>query len=177
MPGYGFEGGIPVIKVKDIKHGIVQEDNLLLTDPEIDGRYTRSKTKPGDLLFTIRGTVGRTAFVPESLDGANITQDTARIGIIAGDPRFIRGYLQMPEPARFIACNTLGVAVQGINLGEVRKIPIAFPPEKEQVAIGDIAETNRNKIETETVHVNKLRTLKSGLMQDLLTGKVRVNVE
>ncbi|QGQ23941.1 hypothetical protein F1728_15175 [Gimesia benthica] len=177
MPGYGHQGGIPVIKVKDIKNGEVQLDDLLLTSPEIDSQYKRSKTTAGDLLFTIRGTVGRMAFVPASLDGANITQDTARIGVVCGDARFIRGYLEMPEPQRFIAVHTLGVAVQGINLGDVRRIPIAFPSLEEQKEIGHRVEVFQKQLSLEEANATKLRTLKSGLMQDLLTGKVRVKVD
>jgi len=138
MPGYGHPGGVPVIKVKDIKRGVVDTSDLLLTSLEIDHAYRRSRTKSGDLLFTIRGTVGRTAFVPPSLDGANITQDTARIGVVSGDARFIRDYLEMPIPSQFIECRTLGVAVQGINLGDVRLIPVVFPSLEEQRKIGDI---------------------------------------
>lgn len=36
MPGYGYPGGIPVIKVKDIKNGVIATDDLLLTSPVID---------------------------------------------------------------------------------------------------------------------------------------------
>lgn len=177
MPGYGYPGGIPVIKVKDIKNGVIDTEDLLLTSPEIDQQYRRSKTKTDDLLFTIRGTVGRTAFVPPTLDGANITQDTARIGIVDGDARFIRGYLEMPVPARFVATRTLGVAVQGINLGDVRKIPIAYPHRTEQSHIGDILELQDKRLNDERGYLAKLQTLKNGLMQDLLTGKVRVKVD
>jgi type I restriction enzyme S subunit len=177
MPGYGHPGGIPVIKVKDIKNGVVDMEDLLLTSPEIDRQYRRSKTKAEDLLFTIRGTVGRTAFVPQLLDGANITQDTARLGIIEGDARFIRGYLEMPLPARFIAARTLGVAVQGINLGDVRKIPMAYPPPSEQKHIGDVLELQDKRLTDERQFLAKLQTLKAGLMQDLLSGKVRVTVD
>ncbi len=177
MPGYGHPGGVPVIKVKDICQGGIDESDLLLTTPEIDRQYRRSRVATGDLLFTIRGTVGRTAFVPESLSKANITQDTARIGIVSGDARFVRGYLDMPVPKRFIVCNTLGVAVQGINLGEVRRIPIAFPPITEQRKIGDIWDGIEAEVDCERLSLNKLKTVKMGLMNDLLIGKVRVKVD
>jgi type I restriction enzyme S subunit len=177
MPGYGYPGGVPVIKVKDIKDGIVDESDLLLTSPEIDHQYRRSKVQEGDLLFTIRGTVGRTAIVPNSLDGANITQDTARLSITEGDARFVKSYFEMPIPASFIRNNTLGVAVQGINLRDVRKIPIASPTVSEQKAIGDIIDGIESIITTERNSLAKLSNIKLGLMHDLLTGKVRVKVD
>lgn len=73
MPGRGHEGGVPVVKVKDIKDGRICEGDLLLTSPEIDAQYARSRLREGDILLTIRGTTGRVARVPARLANANIT--------------------------------------------------------------------------------------------------------
>jgi type I restriction enzyme, S subunit len=170
MPGYGYEGGVPVIKVKDIKNDTIDRDNLLLTNPKIDEQYKRSRLQAGDLLLTIRGTVGRMAFVPQQLNSANITQDTARVGIVKGDARFIKYYLATPQSVRFMELHTRGVAVQGINLGDVRKIPIAFPPIDEQVEIANRLDAIYNQINVTESNIAKLKRLKVGLMQDLLTG-------
>jgi type I restriction enzyme, S subunit len=174
MPGAGHDGGVPVIKVKDIIGGHVKVDGLLLTSPAIDREYRRSRLNPGDLLFTIRGSVGRTAFVPEQLSGANITQDTARIGITGIDARFAREYLGMPVPTRFVSTHTLGVAVQGINLRDVRQIPIAVPRNSEAKIIADILENADARLSIERSEAEKLILAKAGLMDDLLTGRVRV---
>ena len=80
-PGTGFAGGIPVVKVKDMRDGIIDESDLLLTSPDIDQAYQRSKLRAGDLLISIRGSIGRMAEVPDSLQDANITQDTARLSV------------------------------------------------------------------------------------------------
>jgi type I restriction enzyme S subunit len=174
MPGQGHEGGVPVVKVKDIVGGSILLDQLLLTSPAIDLEYKRSRLKPGDLLFTIRGSVGRTAFVPAELEDANITQDTARIGIAGVDARFVREYLAMPLPVRFIATHTLGVAVQGINLRDVRRIPIAVPRPDEATEIADRLDSTNDRVTAEALEVQKLALTKAGLMDDLLTGRVRV---
>jgi type I restriction enzyme S subunit len=174
MPGYGYPGGVPVVKVKDIINGEIQTSELLLTSPEIDNNYRRSRLEPGDLLFTIRGTVGRMAFVPEHLREANITQDTARIAITNATPRFVRQYLEMPKPQAFIELHTIGQAVKGINLRDVRCIPLALPPASEQLQIIDICDNYDNRIRTEEAYRDKLKLQKKGLMHDLLTGRVRV---
>lgn len=174
MPGQGHEGGVPVVKVKDIVGGSIQLDQLLLTSPAIDLEYKRSRLKTGDLLFTIRGSVGRTALVPAQLEDANITQDTARIGIAGVGARFVREYLAMPLPVRFIATHTLGVAVQGINLRDVRRIPIAVPRPDEATEIADRLDATNDRVTAEALEVQKLALMKAGLMDDLLTGLVRV---
>ena len=177
MPGYGFDGGVPVVKVKDIQDRKIHIDNLLLTSPLIDNEYRRSKLKAGDILLTIRGTVGRVCIVPHELEGANITQDTSRIDLLGGNNEFYSFYFETDGATRHFSINTLGVAVQGINLGEVRKTPIPKPPQKEQVEIAKrISNINRH-IDKEKNSKHKLTKQKSGLMHDLLTGKVPVKVD
>jgi type I restriction enzyme S subunit len=174
MPGRGFRDGVPVIKVKDIRDGRIDTTDLLLTDPRIDEAYRRARVRTGDLLFTIRGTVGRMAFVPPELNNANITQDTARVSLQDANPVFIARWLESRVPARFIDVHTIGVAVRGINLGEVRRIPVVVPPREEQAAIAAIISTAEERVEAEEGVLECLLKLKSGLMTDLLTGRVRV---
>ena len=87
-------GGVPVVKVKDIENRSIDIPGLLLTSPTIDREYRRSRLKEGDVLFTIRGTVGRVAIVPAELENANITQDTARIDLVGVRNDFISFYFE-----------------------------------------------------------------------------------
>jgi type I restriction enzyme S subunit len=174
MPGYGYPDGIPVVKVKDIFDGVVDTSDLLLTSPQIDNEYRRSRLRSGDLLFTIRGTVGRTAFVPPELEGANITQDTARVAVTRAHPQFVAYYLAMPRPQAFVDTHTLGLAVRGINLGELRRVPLALPPLSEQHRIAEILDARDARIRAEEAYRDKRKLQKTGLMEDLLTGRVRV---
>jgi type I restriction enzyme S subunit len=176
MPGEYFEGGVPVIKVKDIQGGMILLGGLLKTEPRIDASYSRSRVRSGDLLFTIRGSVGRMAVVPSELDGANITQDTARITVATGNTTFVRHCLEMPSQRAFIELHTIGQAVKGINLREVRKIIIQFPKPDERHEIARRLDTHERDTRILIDHLTKLRGLKTGLMQDLLTGRVPVTL-
>lgn len=174
MPGYGHPGGVPVVKVKDIRDRSIDAANLLLTSPAIDQEYRRSRLKGGDVLFTIRGTVGRVSLVPAVLENANITQDTARIDLLDVSNTFISLFLESSAAKRFFEINTLGVAVQGINLGELRKLPIPVPSQDEQEEISARLFCCLEYIDNEVAKKHKLEAQKLGLMQDLLTGRVPV---
>ena len=124
MPGKHFYGGVPVIKVKDIFNEKINIQGLLHTNPQIAQRYKRSELKVDDLLFTIRGTVGRCAYVPKELDGANITQDTARIRVKAEYKDYLRYAFETSHSKFYIELNTIGQAVQGINLKALREMKV-----------------------------------------------------
>jgi type I restriction enzyme S subunit len=175
MPGSGFDNGVPVIKVKDIFDGRICEKDILLTDPKIDQAYKRSRLVEGDLLMTIRGTTGRIAIVPKTLDGANITQDTARIRIRPEHSnRFFYFLLHSRKVQDQVMLHTLGQAVKGINIAEVRRISFALPAKAEQERISNTLTHANNLWEAALDCRSKLLQQKTGLMHDLLTGKVRV---
>ena len=173
-PGKHFPGGIPVIKVKNISKGKIHHDELLKTTPEIHEQYKRAEVIKGDLLLTIRGTSGRVAMVPESLNGANITQDTARVRVSSDDePLYVFYALQSPEVQRQIELNTVGQAVKGINIAEVKKLKIYHPEGGIQKKIAKILATWDKAIATTEKLIETSKQQKKALMQQLLTGKKR----
>src|SRR5438067_7821309 len=71
--------GVPYIRVSDMAKPQLTTVGMLRTATQIAARYRRSAVHEGDLVFAIRATVGKMRFVPNQLDGANLTQGTARI--------------------------------------------------------------------------------------------------
>jgi len=174
MPGQEHDGGVPVIKVKNIIGGHIVQDDILLTDPRIDAQYKRSRLRAGDLLLTIRGTTGRLALVPPELDGANITQDTARVRLKEEiSSQFFYFLLQSFPLQDQIRLHTLGQAVKGINIGEVKKIFFGLPDRNEQEEIAKRLVAIQERIDSSKRELAKHASIKTALMQDLLTGEVR----
>ena len=147
-PGEHTVGGVPIIKVKDFPNGVILLDDLLLASREIESKYKRSRVKEGDLLFSIRGSVGRTAFVPKELVDANITQDTARISIGKDyNPHYVRTALEYDTVQQSISEHVRGVAVKGISLAELREIEIPVVEKVLQDAFGRfIEQTDKSKV-------------------------------
>ncbi len=69
----------------------------------------------------------------------------------------------------------VGSNYPAINSIELIKIQIPLPPLPEQQRIAEILSQIDNVIEKEQAYRQKLERIKKGLMEDLLTGKVRVN--
>jgi type I restriction enzyme, S subunit len=129
MPGPDITGGVPYIRVTDIQNGEIVRNNIRRTTPEIDQAYKRSRLKAGDLLLSIRGHVGRMAIVPSDLEGANIAQDSARLATVDSvEAHYVMGCLATHSMQRRMENLTRGAAVQGINLGDVKELPIPVPP-------------------------------------------------
>jgi type I restriction enzyme S subunit len=128
-PGANIPDGVPYVRVLDIKQGRLNINELHKTTNEIAQQYRRSILQPGDILVTIRGTVGRTCIVPNDLQGANITQDTVRLAptdeVVV---LYLIEFLNTPWTQGWMSHHIVGQAVKGINLGDVKKIPVPLPP-------------------------------------------------
>ena len=73
------------------------------------------------------------AEVPENLENANITQDTARLTIKPEFNKvFVRGVLESEPMQRDMERNIRGVAVKGINIGYLRVLEIPMCEREEQ---------------------------------------------
>lgn len=167
MPGEEVPGGVPVIKVKDFPDGVIHLDALVHTSKEIDEDYKRSRLLSGDLILSIRGTVGRVAEVPEELNGANITQDTARITV---DPKYnakyIRGVLESAPLQEEMMLNMRGVAIKGINIGFLREllIPMSDRATQDQLAqISTAAEASKAELKKSIASID-------AVMKGLING-------
>ena len=127
MPGPDQAEGVKYVRVVDMRNGGIELSGIRKTTESISNAFRRSLLKRGDLLMSIRGHVGRFAVVPAELDGSNITQDTARLAIVGADPVFVRECLRTRGFQHWMAKHTKGVAVRGINLGDVKLMPIILP--------------------------------------------------
>lgn len=120
--------GVPYIKTGDIRNGRILEERLSRTSPAIAADYSRSAVSTGDIVISIRATVGTTAVVPPSLDGANLTQGTARIS--PGDSvrtAYLLSYLRTEAVQRWIQTQVKGATFREITLGRLRELPVHVP--------------------------------------------------
>lgn len=175
MPGDHVPEGIPVIKVKDYVEGTLSLEGILRTSPLIDAQYERSRVKSGDILLSIRGGTGDIVIVPRELDGANITQDTARVRVSSS---FDRDYVAHTLTSEFvqvqIALDTIGQAVTGINISSVRRLVLPLPPLPEQRKVANILTTWDEALTQLDALIEAQERRKKALMQQLLTGRRRL---
>lgn len=131
--GPHIDGGVPIIKSGDVTRGQIHPERLQRTSMAIARKYTRSEVRRGDLVFSIRASVGAVAEVPNALSVANLTQGTARIspGPMC-DGRFLLHYLRSDQPQTWVQDRAKGVTFREITLATLRQLPVTFPPLPEQ---------------------------------------------
>ena len=131
--GIEIPGGIPYIRTSDLKGGVISMNNLRHTTPEIASKFARSRVEEGDIVMSIRATVGTTAIVPRELHGANLTQGTARIAIgNKATSNYLNAYLNSNRAQAWIQRQVKGATFREITLTRLREMPILLPSIEEQ---------------------------------------------
>jgi type I restriction enzyme, S subunit len=171
-PGPDQEVGVKYVRVVDMVDGGIRLENVRRTTKTISDEYRRSILSSGDLLISIRGHVGRLAVVPEQLDGANITQDTARLAVKGAAPIFVRECLRSASCQHWMARHTKGAAVKGINLGDLKLLPIIMPPQGEQEGFSQRAVHIESMLAHLRIHLSQLDTLFSSLQCRAFAGEL-----
>jgi len=132
QPGPKLAKGVPYVRGMDIENGRILVDQLLRTSGDIAQRYSRSSLESGDVLLgIIRAT--KVAIVPPELSGANITQGTARYRpseVI--QTKYLAQVLESPLIQDWLHAHYRGIDMPGLNLADVRRVPIPLPPIEEQ---------------------------------------------
>ena len=134
--GSAVEKGIPTVRCGDVRKLYIDTSSLKLVSAEIEQDYKRTRLKGGEVLLAIRGSVGNVGVAPEGLRGCNISREVAMIPTLPSVlPFYLACLLQSPLGQRLLVGKVRGVAQKGINLADVRRLPVALPPYEEQTEI------------------------------------------
>ncbi|MFI5397297.1 MAG: restriction endonuclease subunit S [Candidatus Binatia bacterium] len=148
QPGSSVRGGVPIVRVGDVRDGRISTTDPLRVSPDIEAAYGRTRLKGGELLLTLVGTVGEVAVVPESLAGWNVARAVAVIPVRKQIGAYwVQTALHSPQ-VREIIDSRLNTTVQAtLNLRDVGQLPIVLPTQEERDAIAHILGTLDDKIE------------------------------
>jgi type I restriction enzyme S subunit len=177
--GPDVEGGIPYIRTSDMSGDALAESGYLRTTPEIDASYARSKVRTGDLVVAIRASLGKGLLVPRFLDGANLTQGTAKVS--PGDglaSRFLLWAFNSEYCQTSIRAVAKGTTFLEITLDALRRIALAVPPIREQNAIISYLDQRGGAFDALTTEAERaiglLQERRTALISAAVTGKIDV---
>ena len=176
QPGLYDPNGRYLVRGKDYSFGWVAPEDFFRVTPKVEEPYRRSRLKGGDILLTIVGAgVGNVTVVPEWLEGANITQTTARIAIEREyhEPSYFYHYLSSGLGVRLVHHYEKGGAQPGLNIEDINLFAIACPPKEEQRRIAAVLGAWERAMATVQQLLAAQQERKRGLMQELLTGRRR----
>jgi type I restriction enzyme S subunit len=168
--------GVLVARTMNIKDGLFL-DGLAsrVSERQYRERIARLEPQAGDVIFTREAPVGEAFVIPS---GLKICLGQRVMLLRPKDRRMIGEYLLAQIYSGTvkdrIAALTSGTTNPHLNVAEVKDFEIPLPPFVEQQGIAERLRGLESRLQSEARDQQKLELLKSGLMDDLLTGRVRV---
>ena len=171
--------GVPVITPQDVLEGSVSVAQIARIPTARADELKRHRVRLGDLIFARRGDLSRCAAITARevgwLCGTGCL--LMRFGESTLSPHWLSLAYRHDIGQRQMAARAVGTTMVNLNTKLLAHLQFAFPPREEQdAAVLRVAEADSTIIQ-ETANLSKLGVLKSGLMTDLLTGRVRVPTE
>lgn len=170
---------LPYLRVANVQDGFIDTSEMkrariLRTELE------RYRLRAGDVLMTEGGDfdkLGRGAVWDGSIDPCLHQNHIFRVRCDPSVllPQFLAMYSASPAGRRhFVQISKQTTNLASINMTQLKAFPLPIPSLQEQTRIITAAEVQENEIRGELEVLRKLRLLKLGSMDDLLTGRVRV---
>lgn len=171
--GSHVQNGVPIVPIKYVKE--ISHAPLHRSSPSIEGQYSKSRVEAGDVLISVKGTIGRVGIVPDGFKG-NISRELARLRV---KPQYCAKYvahqLEAPATQARVMASVVGTTRLEFSIATLRKFALAVPPtRREQEAIADALSDVDALIESLERLINKKRLIQQGIMHELLTGKRRL---
>jgi type I restriction enzyme, S subunit len=172
---FSDDGTVPMLVGSNIKETGFQWSSMRRISASDNEALSTTRIHMGDLVTVRVGNPGLTLVVPPELDGSNC----ASVMIVRGHDRFDSNWLcsamnSQQGKSQFTAVQ-YGTAQKQFNISHAVKFRFAVPPVHEQRQIAGILSSLVGEARANEESLIQFQRLKSGLLQDLLTGKVRVS--
>lgn len=174
---YVKEGGVPFVRSQNVRPDKINLDKLLFISEEFNQSQKKSILEEGDVMVVRTGYPGTAAVVTPELVGGNC------FSLVLIKPKrevVLSQYLSIIINSDLVKNQIenmqFGSAQANFNVGEASNLNIPLPTFNEQELLVSCLKSASTNINNKMQKLEKLKDMKKGLMQDLLTGKVRVKV-
>ena len=171
------DGGVRIIQLQNIGDGEFKNDYEIYTSRQKADELLSCNIYPGEIILSKMGEpVARACIIPPLQERYVMCSDGIRLAVDEKRFNTYFVYTQINAPEfRVKASNAgRGSTRKRIGLTELRRLELWCPPHPEQIAIATILSDMDAEIAALETKMAKARQIKQGMMQELLTGRIRL---
>ena len=172
------ETGIPFVMANNVYNGCLDLTSCNFLKKEQADRLQKGFSFTGDVLLTHKGTVGHVAIVDKlSTEYIMLTPQVTYYRVKTPSAicnTWIKQYFLSHIFQEMISNISGGGTRAYIGITSQGKLLFILPPIKEQTAIAQVLSDMDEEIEVLEARRDKTKALKQGMMQELLTGRIRL---
>ena len=169
--------GIPTLRSSNVRPLRLEIERVKRISPSIEANYRRTRLVGGELLITVRGTLGGVVVAPDSCADWNVSREVAVIALqeLRLGP-FIAVAFGSPVVSNWMKRRLKGITYTGLNIATLKEVPLPLPPQAEQHRIVAEVERRLSVIDAleQTVERNLARSsrLRQSILKRAFEGKL-----
>ena len=170
--------GVYCLRCGNLKRLTIDLEGIRKIPDSLSKEYSRTVLKGGELLVNVRGTLGGVCVAPSSMSGWNVAREIAVVPLQPGaiSAEYLSYHVASTTSQAWLMGKRKGAAYVGINIEDIRRLPIYLPSRKEQERIaGVLSEAQRHALDLQNIYekkANKLLDLKSSLLTQAFAGEL-----
>lgn len=141
----------PYVRVVDMINHTVNLPALVYLKPTTYEKISRYTISHSDVYISIAGTIGHVGVIPESIEGANLTENAAKIVLKKNSPvnrDYLMWFLSLPAGAAQIRDKTMNTTQPKLALTRIEEINVLVPTREEQDQFESFAQqSDKSKFE------------------------------
>ncbi|MFH0797606.1 MAG: restriction endonuclease subunit S [Candidatus Omnitrophota bacterium] len=138
VDNYVLDGKFRYVRGKDVKEFfLLDDDNVYIPQKDFD-RLQKCSLVKGDILISVVGTLGNAVVVDNSVLPAIFSCKSTVFRSKSIDPYYLIAYLNSHYGRNLLIRNVRGAVQTGLNIGDLKFLPIIIPSINKQKAIASI---------------------------------------
>lgn len=166
--------GVLYIQGYNVKENSFNFHGIKRVTPSFHTKNSKSCLKTGDVLMVQTGDVGMTTVVPPELENSNCHALIINRFKNKLNSTYFSYYFNSIQGRARLKEIEVGTTMKHINVGSLLSFIVPVPPKPEQTAIATALSDVDNLIGSLEKLIAKKEAIKTGTMQQLLTGKTRL---
>jgi type I restriction enzyme, S subunit len=180
-PGPFISNGVPMLRIVDIKHGHIDASDVHLVSESLSSQYARTILRGGEVLISLVGTVGTSAYVGKNFSGSNVHRNLGVISIGSNlDGRYLNAYINSEWAQMQIRKRQKGGNQSLYNLEDLKRLVVAVPPMAEQQYVIEEVERRLSVIDelesTFEADLTRADRLRQSILASSFSGRLMEHV-
>lgn len=170
-----FYGGVPIVNPMQIIDGTIRPTPSMAVTELAALKLAAFRLSAGDIVIGRRGDMGRCALVLLQHEGwlCGTGSMIIRLGPSL-DAHYVQRVLSSSPIIAKIETASIGSTMSNLNQSMLRDLKIPLPPTKEQETIAEVLRDMEADCAVLKEELGKARSLKQGMMQELMSGRTRL---
>jgi type I restriction enzyme S subunit len=126
--------GVPCLRTSNVRWLDFDLDGMKCIKPALSNEFRRTILRGGEVLVNVRGTLGGVAVASESMAGWNVSREVAVVPCDTDkiDSQYLAYWIGTQASQNWLKHVEKGVAYTGINIRDLRSLPVLNLPVEEQ---------------------------------------------